>query len=505
MNKYQNIIHNVYQRAQKAGRAVWKFLSWSLDDSKLSFARVVCISIEGDGIHLVYGEKKFWRMVIKRYRHFPLEDKNPPSPEHLAGVCARFVSEGNISRASFILCLPRTLSIVLNIGLPAAAGENLSQVISSELDRFTPLTRDNACFDYLELGGDEQKINILLAVARADFIQNYQNALSAMKFHIQKVIISSFALSAMIRNLRPKGDTVFVALKEGTYECGVISNSLLYRSISGQVDPGDEKSVAGFTKKVQDLVEEFTAQGKWPEIVMDGEESVIQHLKNRFHAGKVSRMHGKMKLHLNQQDGKPSAIATGGVLCALGGGPDINLLRQAVHSRTRTPFLLTITLLLGIAAMVVFYFLAPLEYQQQKLDNMDRQIRMLKTSAKKVETLKKEAVAIENDVRAIDRFKKQNDPAMNILKEMTNLLPPKAWLTRLRITDKTVDIEGYAASATEIVLKLENSPYFQKVEYASPTFRDLRQNNERFAIKMELKRANAGKDPKAENKNDNKK
>jgi general secretion pathway protein L len=122
-----------------------------------------------------------------------------------------------------------------------------------------------------------------------------------------------------------------------------------------------------------------------------------------------------------------------------------------------------------------------------------------------VETLKKEAVAIENDVRAIDRFKKQNDPAMNILKEMTNLLPPKAWLTRLRITDKTVDIEGYAASATEIVLKLENSPYFQKVEYASPTFRDPRQNNERFAIKMELKRANAGKDPKAENKNDNKK
>jgi Tfp pilus assembly protein PilN len=94
---------------------------------------------------------------------------------------------------------------------------------------------------------------------------------------------------------------------------------------------------------------------------------------------------------------------------------------------------------------------------------------------------------------------------MNIIKDITTILPPKTWLTRLRITDATVEMEGYSASATEIILKLENSRYFQKVEFASPTFRDSRQNNERFVIKMELKNNKIKKDLKAEIKNEKKK
>jgi Tfp pilus assembly protein PilN len=73
-----------------------------------------------------------------------------------------------------------------------------------------------------------------------------------------------------------------------------------------------------------------------------------------------------------------------------------------------------------------------------------------------------------------------------ILKELTNVLPKTVWLTRTRITDTAVDIEGYAGSATEIISKLEASQYFKKVEFASPTIRDTRLNSDRFVIKMEL-------------------
>ncbi len=60
------------------------------------------------------------------------------------------------------------------------------------------------------------------------------------------------------------------------------------------------------------------------------------------------------------------------------------------------------------------------------------------------------------------------------------------WLTRVKVSESGVDIEGYAASATEILPLLEASPYFIKVEFAAPTFRDTRLNAERFVIKMEL-------------------
>jgi hypothetical protein len=49
-----------------------------------------------------------------------------------------------------------------------------------------------------------------------------------------------------------------------------------------------------------------------------------------------------------------------------------------------------------------------------------------------------------------------------------------------------VDIEGYAASASELLPKLEASKLFQKVEFASPTFRDVKMNSDRFVIKMEI-------------------
>ena len=79
------------------------------------------------------------------------------------------------------------------------------------------------------------------------------------------------------------------------------------------------------------------------------------------------------------------------------------------------------------------------------------------------------------------------------MKELTKILPDKTWLTRVRVTEDSVELEGYAASATAIISKLENSRYFQKAEFASPTFRDQRQNNERFVIKMELRNENKPK------------
>ena len=110
----------------------------------------------------------------------------------------------------------------------------------------------------------------------------------------------------------------------------------------------------------------------------------------------------------------------------------------------------------------------------------------IRPEVKKVETLKKEVDALESEVSTINSFKKGKPIALQILKELTAILPKSAWLTRARITDTTVEIEGYAAAATELLSKLEASPYLKKVEFASPTFRDVRLNSDRFVIKMEI-------------------
>ena len=75
---------------------------------------------------------------------------------------------------------------------------------------------------------------------------------------------------------------------------------------------------------------------------------------------------------------------------------------------------------------------------------------------------------------------------LDLLREVTRIVPTNVWLTRIRITDAQVNLEGYAPSATVLVPKLEESRYFKKVEFAAPTFRDPKQNMDRFQVKMEL-------------------
>ncbi|NTW06623.1 MAG: PilN domain-containing protein, partial [Syntrophaceae bacterium] len=361
-------------------------------------------------------------------------------------------------------------------------------------------------YNYSVLGEDPQNIKILLAVTRADRVQGYLDVLQHRNIKIKKIIISSFAIKSLIQNTYPKENAVFISLRDDAYEYGSIDNSFLLHSASGSVESGDETGIDGIIKQALILSEELTRHGRRPQIVIDADDRQFNALRDKFGTMKVSNLDRDIKYNVPRQKKELSAVALGGALDALYRNPhSINLLNQDNNVQGRTPLALTFVFLAGIAAMAAFYFLMPLSYEQQKLDEMDRHIKSLKPAVKKVEELKDEVTAIKGDIQAIGDFKKQNDLAMNIIKDMTAILPPKTWLTRLRITDKTVEIEGYSTSATEIIFKLENSKYFKKVEFASPTFRDPRQNSDRFIIRMELKNENNNKETKAGVKNDREK
>jgi general secretion pathway protein L len=136
--------------------------------------------------------------------------------------------------------------------------------------------------------------------------------------------------------------------------------------------------------------------------------------------------------------------------------------------------------------MWILYLVAPLRVEEKRLQEIDHQIMLRKEEVKKVEALKKEIEALNTEITTINDFKGKKRMALNILKELTSILPKTAWLSRVRTTDVTVELEGYAASATGILSKLEASPYFEKAEFASPTFRDTRMNADRFNIRLAI-------------------
>ena len=66
------------------------------------------------------------------------------------------------------------------------------------------------------------------------------------------------------------------------------------------------------------------------------------------------------------------------------------------------------------------------------------------------------------------------------------LVPDQAYITQLDIHDKTVEVQGFAATASDLIALLEQSPLFKAPEFRSPVTQDRRSGAERFHVSAEL-------------------
>jgi Tfp pilus assembly protein PilN len=176
----------------------------------------------------------------------------------------------------------------------------------------------------------------------------------------------------------------------------------------------------------------------------------------------------------------------------------MNLLHRGRVTKTSPPLTLTVILMSILLLMGLLALFLPLYLENEKVTAVDREIVARKDAVKKIESLRKDYNGLQDEFNAIAGFREGKQNTLQILKEMTVVLPKSVWLTRVLINDTNVTIEGYATSATDILPRIEASPLFAKVEFTSPTMRDTRMNMDRFVIRMELEGIKK-EEPKAKN------
>lgn len=169
------------------------------------------------------------------------------------------------------------------------------------------------------------------------------------------------------------------------------------------------------------------------------------------------------------------------------GQKGFNLAGKGFQAEKKNPVTRITMVLLGIIVLAMaLNLIVPLYMEKTRVDRIEGQIASRRNEVKAIEALRQEASTIDADITSVRNFKESAPMSLDIMKELTTILQKNVWLTRLRITGETVEIEGYASSATEILPKLEQSGQFRKVEFSSPTIRDMRLNADRFVIKMEI-------------------
>jgi general secretion pathway protein L len=83
--------------------------------------------------------------------------------------------------------------------------------------------------------------------------------------------------------------------------------------------------------------------------------------------------------------------------------------------------------------------------------------------------------------------RKHKVPSVSLLLlELTRILPDEAFLTDLQLTGNDVQLAGSAASATNLIERLNHAAMFADAGFRSPVVRDPRLDRENFNISMRL-------------------
>jgi hypothetical protein len=102
----------------------------------------------------------------------------------------------------------------------------------------------------------------------------------------------------------------------------------------------------------------------------------------------------------------------------------------------------------------------------------------LKTEIDKVAPVAARSAALDHQIETarrntsqLDALRARTKSDMDVLAEMTRILPPPAWLNLLEITRTQVTLSGETPQAAPLLQTIDASPLFQSSEFVMPPTR----------------------------------
>ena len=139
---------------------------------------------------------------------------------------------------------------------------------------------------------------------------------------------------------------------------------------------------------------------------------------------------------------------------------------------------LVLTLMWGISAIV---------QERLELRRVEREIAALKADVLAVQKTQKEAQDMAGRMEQLNSIQRSECSKLEILKELSRILPSSVWITELRYNKNELNLAGFAASASGIIGLLGGSPLFETSEFTAPITKDL-EGKESFRIKTKIRR-----------------
>jgi len=167
---------------------------------------------------------------------------------------------------------------------------------------------------------------------------------------------------------------------------------------------------------------------------------------------------------------------------------DVNFIPQELRPKKKKNWSLIAGVLLlglvflGVSSYAISFFVKERFYLAELTERVDA----LKGRVGEVEKMKEEIAVIEKKIESVEKIKGGEISKLELLRELTEIIPGDMWLTRFSCTEqkgkREVDLSGFANAASEIIPILEKSKYFEDVKFKSSIVRDRSTEKEKFNV-----------------------
>lgn len=470
---------------------------WMKNLFRADFVRSTGLYITPERFYLVRMRKTLTNVSIveAESRAIPAAD-DPAARKQALADALRSLVRFDPARDPLYVCLSSDQIVSLEMSLPQVAGDNLSQVVNYEIERYLPFRREDVYYDYVPMGMRGDKFGVLLFAAQKKLVDGLLEVLAGFGAKPQAVESSAISLSNYM--LYCTGGISGPALLLGGQ-----NHDWEITALDGKENGWRQEAVLAFTHRLP--------HAEW--IEGPGRELFHSSLRRspRFfgwgNASEFLRAVGEEplayedlselgKAKLGQIDGvaaDPAFLPAVGV--ALRGlresAFDVNLL-PGVKDQDRSRALtwlnasLAVLLLAGLAAWALTYPIRD-EMRLRRLQAENQKILPAVEALRREET---ELNRLKKEISFYNDLKGRRGIVMRVLDELSRIVPDSAYVSNLRYREGVVggvEMQGSADNASNLIPLLERSPVFENVAFNAPSTRG-RDGKETFSIKADIEK-----------------
>jgi general secretion pathway protein L len=165
----------------------------------------------------------------------------------------------------------------------------------------------------------------------------------------------------------------------------------------------------------------------------------------------------------------------------------INLLPEAARQRRRDTARY-LNLALGVVALMLLLgvIALPLMNKLQVISSLEARAELVTDKAEISRRLREQVEQLGADARFLVEKKQATPLVLEIINEITRILPDDTWISRLEIKGREVQIQGQSASAAALIPLIESSDKLRNPRFRSPVTSLPHMNSERFHLSAEL-------------------